>query len=70
MALSDRNLVDENRFYVDRKMEGGDGVVCTMVTTRVDVAQCKAGLHEHGFRFMAGDEYAKGRQVEEPLQMG
>jgi hypothetical protein len=62
--------VDENRFYVDRKMEGGDGVACTMVTTRVRVAQCTDGLHEHRFRFMAGDEYAKGIQVEEPLQMG
>jgi hypothetical protein len=70
MALSDLDLVDENRFYVDRKMEGGDGVVCTMVTTRVDAAQCTDGLHEHGFRFMAGDEYAEGRQAEEPLQMG
>ena len=67
MALSDRNLVDENRFYVDPKMEGGDGVACTMVTTRVNVAQCTDELHEHGLRFMAGDEYAEGRQVEEPL---
>ena len=70
MALSDRNLVDENRFYVDRKMEGGDGVACTMVTTRVRVAQCTDGLHEHGLRFMVGDVYAESRQVEEPLQMG
>jgi hypothetical protein len=70
MALSDLDLVDENRFYVDRKMEGGDGVAHTMVTTRVDVAQCTDGLHEHGLRNMVGDEYAEGRQVEEPLQMG
>ena len=67
MALSDLDLVDENRFYVDRKMEGGDGVACTMVTTRVRVAQCTDGLHEHRFRFMAGDEYAEDIQVEEPL---
>jgi hypothetical protein len=32
-------LVDENRFYVDPKMEGGDGVACTMVTTCIDIAQ-------------------------------
>ena len=68
--MSDLDLVYENQFYVDRKMEGGDGVACTMVTTRVGVAQCTDGLHEHGFRFMAGDEYAEGRQAEEPLQMG
>jgi hypothetical protein len=67
MVLSDRNLVDENRFYVDPKMEGGDEVACTMVTTRIDIAQWTDGLHEHGLRFMAGDDYAEGRQVEEPL---
>ena len=70
MALSDLDLVDENQFYVDRKMEGGDGVAHTMVTTRVDVAQCTDGLHEHGLRNMVGGVYAEGRQAEEPLQMG
>ena len=51
-------------------MEGGDGVAHTMVTTRVDVAQCTDGLHEHGLRNMVGGVSAEGRQAEEPLQMG
>jgi hypothetical protein len=45
MALLDPDLVDENRFYVDWKMERGDRVALMMVTTRVDVAQCTDGLN-------------------------